>query len=80
MSGEQATRENGAGVPSVVAPASLYKSLLKAVVRSRAKVAIQAVDVLRLNRRFEYAATPYEVTARRALERVDQWCRDLGWS
>jgi hypothetical protein len=58
--------------------ASLYRRLLKAVVNAEVSVAVQAVDVIRMTRRFEYPATPYEVTARRALEQVDQWCGDLG--
>ena len=54
--------------------AALYRRLLKAIVDSEAQVAVQGVDVGRLNLRFQYPATPYEVVVRRALEQVNLWC------
>jgi hypothetical protein len=54
--------------------ASLYRNVLRAVVDSGVKVAIQGVDVVRLNLRFQYPAAPYETAARRALEQVNLWC------
>jgi hypothetical protein len=56
--------------------ASLYRRLLEAVVGSGARIAVQAVDVVRLKHRFQYPAAPYEVAARRALEQVNLWCEE----
>jgi hypothetical protein len=58
--------------------ASLYGKLLRAIVASGARVAVQGVDVVRLNLRFQYPATPYEVVCRRALEQIHSWCEQDG--
>lgn len=58
--------------------ASLYRKLLKAIVDSGARIAVQSVDIVRLNLRFQYPATPYEVAVRRALEQVNLWCKQDG--
>jgi len=58
--------------------ATLYRRLLTAIVSSGVRIAIQGVDVVRLNLRFQYPAIPHEIAARRALEQVDQWCATDG--
>jgi hypothetical protein len=57
---------------------SLCRRLLNAVADSGVRIALQGVDVVRLNLRFQYPALPHEVAARRALEQVDQWCAHDG--
>jgi hypothetical protein len=54
--------------------ASLYRRLLEAIAESGVRIAVQGVDVVRLNLRFQYPAAPHEAAARRALEQIDQWC------
>jgi hypothetical protein len=58
--------------------ASLCRRLLRAIVDSGVRIAVQGVDVVRLNLRFQYPALPHEVAARRALEQIDQWCAKDG--
>jgi hypothetical protein len=58
--------------------ASLYRKLLKTVVDSGAKVAIQGVDTAALAARFENPPYAHEAAARLALEQVDRWCEQAG--
>lgn len=58
--------------------ASLYRKLLKAIVDSGARIAIQGVDIAELAARFDKPPYPHEAAARLAFEQVDQWCADAG--
>ncbi|MFV0432598.1 MAG: DUF3800 domain-containing protein [Leucobacter sp.] len=60
--------------------ATLYRRLLRTVVDSGAQIAVQGVDVVRLQLRFQYPAAPHEVTLRGALEQVNSWPDSSGGS
>ncbi len=53
---------------------ALYRHVLRAIVASGAVVLLEGVDVRRLNARYRYPDSPYEVTLRHLLERADGWC------
>jgi hypothetical protein len=57
---------------------ALYRAFLRAVVASGATVMIEGVDVRRLRARYRYPDSPYEVTLRHLLERVDVLARENG--
>lgn len=54
---------------------TVYRALLRAVVASGAVVWLEGVDVRRLNARYRYPDSPYEVSLRYLLEKVDTFCR-----
>lgn len=56
---------------------AIYRNVLRAIVASGAGVVLEGVDVRRLNARYRYPDSPYEVALRHLLERVDGWC--AGW-
>jgi len=57
---------------------ALYRNVLRAIVGSKATVLLEGVDVRRLNARYRYPDSPYEVTLRHLLERADSWCATWG--
>lgn len=57
---------------------AVYRALLRAVVTSGAVVWLEGVDVRRLNARYRYPDSPYEVSLRHLLEKVDAFCRTQG--
>ncbi len=57
---------------------ALYRNVLRAIVGSKATVLLEGVDVRRLNARYRYPDSPYEVTLRHLLERADSWCASWG--
>jgi hypothetical protein len=60
--------------------ASLYRKLLKVIVASGAKVAIEGVGIADLAEEYDNPPYAHEAAARLALEQVDQWCADAGVS
>lgn len=58
--------------------ASLYRKLLKAIVASGAKVAIEGVGIADLAEKYKNPPYAHEAAARLALEQVDQWCAEAG--
>ncbi len=56
---------------------AVYRHALRAIVASGSVVLFEGVDVRRLNGRYRYPDSPYEVTLRHLLERADGWC--AGW-
>jgi len=57
---------------------ALYRNVLRTIVTSKAIVLLEGVDVRRLNARYRYPDSPYEVTLRHLLERADGWCAAWG--
>lgn len=57
---------------------AVYRNSLRAVVTSGAAVWLEGVDIDRLRSRYRYPDSPYEVTLRHLLERVDERCRRAG--
>lgn len=53
---------------------AIYRHVLRAIVASGAVVLLEGVDVRRLNARYRYPDSPYEVALRHLLERADSWC------
>lgn len=53
---------------------AVYRHVLRAIVHSGAIVLLEGVDVRRLNARYRYPDSPYEVALRHLLERADGWC------
>lgn len=56
---------------------AIYRHVLRAIVGSGAGVMLEGVDVRRLNARYRYPDSPYEVALRHLLERADGRC--AGW-
>lgn len=56
----------------------ICKQVLEAVVASGAVVHLQGVNVRRLNARYRYPDSPYAVSLRHMLERVEEHCVRLG--
>lgn len=56
---------------------AIYRHVLRAIVGSGAGVMLEGVDVRRLNARYRYPDSPYQVALRHLLERADGWC--AGW-
>lgn len=56
---------------------AIYRNVLRAIVGSGAIILLEGVDVRRLNARYRYPDSPYEVALRHLLERADGWC--AGW-
>ncbi|MFE3060680.1 DUF3800 domain-containing protein [Nocardia sp. NPDC059239] len=54
------------------------RSVIHAVVNSGARIHLQGVDVARLNARYRYPDSPYRISLRHLLERVNDWCLTLG--
>lgn len=54
---------------------AVYRHSLRAIVASNAAVWLEGVDVDRLRRRYRYPDSPYEVSLRHLLERVDERCQ-----
>lgn len=54
---------------------AVYRNSLRAIVASNAAVWLEGVDVDRLRRRYRYPDSPYEVSLRHLLERVDERCQ-----
>ncbi|MGB3602762.1 MAG: DUF3800 domain-containing protein [Gordonia sp. (in: high G+C Gram-positive bacteria)] len=52
----------------------ICRRVLQAVVNSGARIHMQGVDVPRLNARYRYPDSPYQVSLRHALERVHDQC------
>lgn len=56
----------------------VYREALRVLVASGALVMIEGVDVHRLNARYRYPDSPYEVSLRHLLERVNDRCKAAG--
>lgn len=53
---------------------SIYQRVLHTIQNSGVEIYIEGVDVKRLNRRYRYPDTPYEVVLRHLLERINEVC------
>lgn len=59
---------------------ALYRHAMRAIRGSGARVLIEGVDVNRLNARYKYPDSPYEVTLRHLLERINDLAERQGAS
>ncbi len=57
---------------------AIYRGVLRGIVSSGAGVFLEGLDVRRLNARYRYPDSPYEVALRHLLERVDALCKSKG--
>lgn len=50
---------------------ALYRAAARAIRKCGAYLLVEGLDVVRLNRRYKYPDSPYEITLRHLLERID---------
>lgn len=53
---------------------STYQKVMHAIQNSGARVYLEGVDVKRLHARYRYPDSPYEITLRHLLERINDYC------